>query len=121
MVLEGRGAEPFVALSSGLAGLWTRTSGAGNAGTADLSALDLSVSATVGKAVLGFLAPYAGAKLFGGPVRWSQGGTAVTGSDANHYQVALGLAAALPKGLDLLVEGAFLGQRSVTASLGWAF
>jgi hypothetical protein len=35
--------------------------------------------------------------------------------------VAIGVAAALPGGLDLVVEGSPLGERSVTAAVGWAF
>jgi hypothetical protein len=119
LALEGRGAAPFLAFTAGLSGSWTHTRSA--SGEAALTALDLSLSASVGKAIAGVVAPYLGAKVFGGPVYWTWAGGAVTGTDAYHYQVGIGLAAALPGGLDLVVEGSPLGERSATASVGWAF
>jgi hypothetical protein len=119
LALDGRGAAPFLALTAGLSGSWTRTRGA--SGEAALSALDLSLSASAGKAIAGVVAPYLGIKVFGGPVSWTWAGRPVTGTDAHHYQVAIGVAAALPWGLDLLAEGSPLGERSATISAGWAF
>lgn len=119
LALEGRGAAPFLALTGGLSGSWTRTRGP--SGEAALTALDLSLSASAGKAIAGLFAPYLGVKVFGGPVLWTWAGRGTTGTDVHHYQVAIGLAAALPGGLDLVVEGSPLGERSVTAAAGWAF
>lgn len=67
------------------------------------------------------VAPYLGLKVFGGPVSWTWAGRPITGTDVHHYQVAIGVAAALPGGLDLLAEASLLGERSTTASVGWAF
>jgi hypothetical protein len=92
---------------------------AGQAGPgARYRAADLSLAGSAGWPLGGWLAPYVAAKVFGGPVTWEQGGATATGTDLHHYQVALGLAAALPGRFDLLVECAPLGARSVTASLG---
>ncbi len=119
LALDGRGAAPFLAVTAGLSGSWTRTRG--GAGEASLSALDLSLSASAGKAIAGVVAPYLGVKVFGGPVSWTWAGQPVTGTDVHHHQVAIGLAAALPWGLDVLAEGSPLGERSLTMSAGWAF
>ncbi len=121
MAFEGGGGWPFVALTGGLSAFTAGVSGAGNGGIESVTAGDLSLSVTVGRALWGTLAPYLGARVFGGPVDWKLAGQKRTGSDAHHFQVALGVAAALPAGLDLLVEGSPLGQKSVSASAGWSF
>lgn len=121
MALPGGGGWPFVALSAGLSAFTAGVSGAGNGGIESVTAGDLSLSATVGTALWGTVAPYLGARVFGGPVQWKLAGQKRSGEDAHHYQVALGVAAALPAGLDLLVEGSPLGQKSVSASAGWSF
>jgi hypothetical protein len=118
LVLPPRGGGPFVALATALS-LAAASTEAGPAGPgAPYRAADLSLAASVGWPLAGWLAPYAAAKVFGGPVTWEQGGAAVTGTDLHHYQVALGLAAALPGRFDLLVEWAPLGARAVTAAVG---
>ncbi len=121
MALDGHGGWPFVALGAGLSAFTASATGAGNPDQERVTAGDLSLSATVGRAFFGAVAPYVGLRLFGGPVTWTLGGRKRTGSDAHHFQVALGLAAALPAGLDLVVEGSPLGQKSLGASAGWSF
>ncbi|MBI5067369.1 MAG: hypothetical protein HZB56_03945 [Deltaproteobacteria bacterium] len=121
MALEGGSGWPFVALGAGLSAFTAGVSGAGNVGIESVTAGDLSLSATVGRSLWGTVAPYVGARVFGGPVHWTLGGQKRSGDDTHHFQVALGLAAALPAGFDLLVEGSPLGQRSISASAGWSF
>lgn len=121
LALPGEGGWPFVTLGAGLSAFTTRAEGAGNPEAETLTAGDLSISATVGRAFFGWLAPYLGLRVFGGPVTWTLAGRERTGTDAHHFQVALGLAAALPAGIDLLVEGSPLGQKSLGASAGWSF
>jgi len=121
LALPGEGGWPFVSLGAGVSAFTTSAEGAGNAEAETLSAGDLSLSATVGRAFFGWLAPYLGLRIFGGPVTWTLAGQKRTGTDAHHFQVALGLAAALPAGIDLLVEGSPLGQKSLGASAGWSF
>ncbi len=120
LALEGRGDWPYVAVSASLAASGVTTTAPGQPAE-PLTALDVGLSAAVGKAFFGTVAPYAGAKVFGGPVFWKLSGAAVTGTDVHHWQVALGLAAALPLGLDALVEWAPLGEKSFVAQGGWAF
>lgn len=121
MALDGAGGWPFVSISAGLSAFAASATGAGNPATERVTAGDLSLSAAVGRSFLGTIAPYAGLRLFGGPVTWTLAGQERTGSDRYHFQVALGLAAALPAGLDLVVEGSPLGQRSLSAGAGWSF
>ena len=121
LLVPPREGGPFVATSVGLSLLRAATQ-AGLAGpAADFTAADAFVSASAGWPVAGWLSPYVAAKLFGGPVWWHRSSGAVTGTDANHYQVAVGAAAALPGKFDLLVEWAPLGARAVTVALGREF
>lgn len=118
LVLPPRDGGPFLALTTTLS-LAAASTEAGPAGPgASYRAADLTLAGSLGWPVGGWLAPYAAAKVFGGPVTWERGGAAVTGTDLHHYQVALGLAAALPGRFDLLVEWAPLGARALTAALG---
>ncbi len=59
--------------------------------------------------------------LFGGPVLWRLDGDIALGTDVNHYQLAAGLVTALPRGVDVFVEGAPLGERSVSLGGGFRF
>jgi hypothetical protein len=118
LVLPPREGGPFVAASAALSLAAARTA-AGEAGPgAPFRAADLALSASAGWPIGGWLAPYLAAKVFGGPVRWERGGAAVTGTDLHHYQVAAGLAVALPARFDLLAEWAPLGARAVTVAVG---
>jgi len=120
LLLTPVGLRPFVAVSTTLSLAAARTE-AGQAGPdAPYRAADLAMSGSVGWPIAGHLAPYAAAKLFGGPVGWRRGGASVTGTDLHHYQAAVGLAATLPGRLDLLLEWAPLGAHAVTAALGRA-
>jgi hypothetical protein len=120
MAVDGTGPWPFVALSASLAASGVRTV-APDGTSAPLTSLDAGLSASVGKSIAGVVAPYVGAKVFGGPVFWSLGGSSTTGTDVSHWQVAFGAAASLPLGIDLLVEWAPFGARSAVAQVGWAF
>jgi hypothetical protein len=118
--LEGEGPWPFLALSGSLAASGVVTTGPGGA-RAPLTSLDAGLSASLGKSIAEVVAPYVGAKVFGGPVFWSLGGASTTGTDVSHWQVAFGAMASLPLGIDLLVEWAPFGARSAVAQAGWAF
>ena len=78
----------------------------------------LRASGIVGKTFFGWLSPYAGVAVFGGPVFWTDGAEASTGTDTHHYQVLLGAVASLPQRFDLFVEGSPVGERSLAAGLG---
>jgi len=115
-----RDGGPFVSLSGALT-LAAAHAEAGPAGPGSpYRAADLAVAGSLGWPIGDRLAPYLAAKVFGGPVTWEQGGRHVTGTDLHHYQVALGLAAALPGRFDLLVEWAPLGERAATVAVGRA-
>jgi hypothetical protein len=120
MALDGSGPWPFVALSASLAASGVGTTAPG-VPRASLTSLDAGLSVSAGKAIAGVVAPYVGAKVFGGPVFWTLGGTSTTGTDVAHWQVAFGVAASLPLGIDLLVEWAPFGARSAVGQVGWTF
>jgi hypothetical protein len=118
--LDGSGPWPFVALSASLAASGVTTTGPGGV-RAPLTSFDAGLSASAGKSIAGIVAPYVGAKVFGGPVSWELAGASTTGTDVSHWQVAFGAAANLPLGIDLLVEWAPFGARSAVAQAGWTF
>jgi len=120
LALDGRGSSPFVAVSAAAAVSEAATAASARP-SATLTSVDLGLSASVGKALFGLVAPYVGARVFGGPVAYSLGGRSVTGTDANHWQAALGAAVSAPLGLDLLVEWAPLGARSLLLQAGVGF
>ena len=121
LLLAPKEGGPFVAASLGLSFLRASTQ-AGPAGpAATFTAADAFASASAGWPVMPWLSPYLAAKVFGGPVWWERSTGPVTGTDANHYQVALGVAAALPGRFDLLAEVAPLGARAVTVAVGRSF
>ncbi len=120
MALDGSGPWPFVALSASLAASGVNTTGPGGV-KAPLTSLDAGLSASAGKSIAGIVAPYVGAKVFGGPVFWQLAGASVTGTDVAHWQVAFGVAANLPLGIDLLVEWAPFGATSAVGQVGFAF
>jgi hypothetical protein len=109
-----------VALSGSLAASGVNTTGPGGV-KAPLTSLDAGLSASAGKAIAGIVAPYVGAKVFGGPVFWQLGGASTTGTDVAHWQVAFGVAANLPFGIDVLVEWAPFGATSAVGQVGFAF
>lgn len=120
LALDGRGAWPFLAVTVNLAVAGTTTVAAGRS-TERYTAVDASLSASAGKVLLGWLTPYLGVKAFGGPVSWTLEGRPVTGTDVDHWQAAVGLAIALPWGLDVTGEWAPLGARSAVAQAGFSF
>lgn len=122
-LVDGAGSLPFVILgfSFGASGAGTRLSSAPGAESAPLYAFDFRAGVTVGKTFFDVLSPYAAVRLFGGPVIWKLAGAAALGTDVNHYQLAAGLVTALPRGFDVFVEGAPLGERSLALGAGFRF
>ena len=122
-LVDGEGSLPFVilGLSFGASGASTAVSVSGFESTAPLYAFDFRAGLTVGKTFLDVLSAYAAARVFGGPVVWKLAGAAALGTDVNHYQLAAGLVTALPRGFDVFLEGAPLGERSVTVGGGYSF
>jgi hypothetical protein len=87
----------------------------------DLFAADGRLGVAVGKTFARTFAPFAIARVFGGPVRWKQDGEARTGGDSHHYQVGLGALIVAGRGVDASFEVAPIGERRVSAGLGWSF
>lgn len=124
-ILDGVGNKPFllIGVAFGASGASTRESVRTGATpeTSSLYALDVRVALTVGKTFFRTISPYASVRAFGGPVFWSYRGDGVVGSDTRHYQLALGMAVALPRGFDVFVDGSPLGERAISLGAGKSF
>jgi len=122
-LVDGTGNKPFflIGLALGASGASTRRELVMTQESASLYALDVRVAVTVGKTFWSALSPYASVRAFGGPVFWSHAGKSIWGGDTRHYQIALGMAAALPRGFDLFVDGAPLGERAMAIGAGKSF
>jgi len=124
-LLDGRGKLPFLLLgiSAGASGAWTREerSHGPEAGTNGLYAFDVRVGLTVGKTFWNTFSPYAVLRAFGGPVLWTYDAKTVVAGDLTHVQFGGGVVTALPRAVDVYVEGIPLGERAVTLGAGKSF
>lgn len=125
-LLEGRGAAPFLlfGLSVGGSGASTREMVLGKSmapASVSLFAFDIRLGLTVGKTFWNVLSPYAAVRAFGGPVLWNIDGETRTGTDLRHFQIAVGMVTALPRGFDLFAEVAPGAERAVTLGGGVGF
>lgn len=124
-LMDGEGSKPFMLVSVTLAGSGARTREAGrpsdDATTAQLLAFDARAGLTVGKTFSGVISPYAGVRLFGGPILWRFRGEDLGGTDQHHYQLAIGMSSSLPAGIDLFAEIAPLGERAAAVGGGVTF
>lgn len=87
----------------------------------DLFAGDGRIGVAVGKTLARTFAPFVVARAFGGPVRWKHGDEVRTGGDSHHYQVGAGALFIAGRGIDASIEVAPLGERRLSAGLGWSF
>jgi hypothetical protein len=116
------GTKPFVILTANLSFSAASTEPSGGTGPkVSYDAFDLRGGALVGTTLAGVLSPYAVARAFGGPIYWQYQGQSVTGTDAHHYQVGVGLTLVLARTIDLFAEGVPLGERSLAAGGAIAF
>lgn len=120
-VVEDKGYVPYVLLT-GSAGVLRAaireepTDRPGIRGT--YTGVDLRFGVTVGKTFANVVSPYVAARVFGGPVIWSEGGTDALGSDLYHFQPAVGLSLVLPAHMDLFAEGQPWFERGFTVGVG---
>lgn len=115
------GPAPWLLLSLGFAGTGTRTVVDPPASAAPLRgdwlSLDARLGVTVGKTFGDVVSPYAAARVFGGPILWSEGDEDRLGTDRYHVQIAGGVSLRLGP-IDVFAEGAPLGERGLSAGLG---
>jgi hypothetical protein len=126
LLLDGRGAAPFLLFGASFGGSGASTRAAvpfvmAAPPSVSLYAIDLRLGLTVGKTFWNVLRPYAAVRAFGGPVIWKINSETRNGTDRRHFQLAAGLSSSLPRGVDLYAEIAPLGERAVTLGGGVAF
>lgn len=122
-VLDADGARPFVLLQDQLAFATTSTREGGSDSSPSIAytALDMRLGGLVGWTFKNVVSAYALARVFGGPIFWQYQGDSLTGTDVHHYQLGAGLVVLIARRLDLSIEGAPLGERSLSAAAGFAF
>lgn len=118
LVLAERDVRPFVLASFSVAYSVADASPMTGAGT--FTGRDVRLGLAVGKS-FGLVRTYAAARAFGGGYRWTGASPAITGADAHLYQAGAGVSVNLPANLDVVVEAMPLGERSLTAGVGWSF
>lgn len=111
LVVEPKGAVPFVMLSGSLAVTHAPT----RIGT--YFAADVRAGVAVGWLLFDRFTPYATTRVFGGPVFWR----GQTGTDQFHFQLGAGFVLGLPGGFDVVVECVPLGEQALSAGVGFSF
>jgi hypothetical protein len=86
-----------------------------------LTAQDSRIAVLLGHSFAKRWNPYIAARVFGGPVFWTLNGEKVTGSDRHHYAIGLGGSYSVGGGVDLMAEGAFFGEKSLSAGASISF
>ena len=117
-LVDERGLWPFLLGTASFGASAARTASAAGE-SAHFTAYDLRAGLSAGK-TFGPATPYVAARVFGGPVLWTQHGQSLTGTDKYHYQTAVGLVLS-KKPIDFFGEWAFLGERGVVAGMGLSF
>jgi hypothetical protein len=118
LALAEQAVRPFILASFSVAYSVTEASPVAGSGT--FTGRDVRLGVAVGKS-FGPARVYAAGRAFGGGYRWTGTSPAITGGDAHLYQVGAGVAVNLPADLDVMVEAMPLGERSLTAGVGWSF
>jgi len=110
--------DEFLILSSALSFSGSQTQLAAQAREA-YEAFDLRLGAVFGVTLFDTLSPYVPLRVFGGPIFWRYAGQAVTGTDAHHYQVGLGIALHVGRRFNVFSEGIPLGEKALAAGVTW--
>lgn len=119
-VVKDEGALPYVLLSASASALRSaiREQPAELPGVrGSYTGIDLRFGVTVGKTFADVVSPYVAARVFGGPVIWTEQDDEL-GSDLYHFQPALGLSLVLPAHLDLFAECQPWFERGFTVGVG---
>lgn len=116
VLVDQKGSIPFVMLGVSLS-----ASAAGLANSsAILFAADIRGSVTCGYTD-GRVTAYAVGRLFGGPIILADSGGTSLGTDRFHYQLGAGIVVSLPKSFDLSLELVPLGEKRISAGIGYSF
>lgn len=109
--LAPRGAVPLVSVAVTASAAHARPAGRPFVST------DVKLSVTAAWPIARAVAPYLTAAAFGGPVFYR----GEVSGDRYHYQVIAGVTAALPRGLDLFLEGSPVGARALSGGAGFSY
>ena len=108
----------FLILNSVLSFSANRTE-LGSQASEPYEAFDLRLGAVLGITLFDALSSYVPLRVFGGPIYWHHGGQSVTGTDAYHYQVGLGIVLHIQQRLHFFVEGIPVGEKALAGGLTW--
>lgn len=123
-VLDDEGFVPFlvIGISGAVSSAGTeRTTAAGVLEEATFTATDFRASITVGKLFWQAVAPFAVARVFGGPIFWERNGEELTGSDDNHYQLGGGLLVSAFGRVNAYTEIIPLGETAISVGASVSF
>ena len=119
-VKQGDGASPHIDMSLTVGATWAKTTAPGTDSLTNYFATDARLGARAGWFAPGNTFPYVAARVFGGPVKWELAGDDVTGTDVNHYQLALGAAGRIgPVGV--FAEWAGVGEQAISVGMSMAW
>lgn len=82
---------------------------------------DLRLGGLVGWTFWHAWTPYAGLRVFGGPVTFQQAGSERVGSDRHHFALAVGSNLAIAQRLTLSIDWAYLGERGISGGFSVSF
>lgn len=120
LVVEERGAVPFVDLSLTLTFSMSSVSG-GGLPTGRLIASDARFSAAIGYTFGGIWRVNISPKIFGGPIFWERDGENIRGSDRYFFQAGIASSVLLPGGWMIFVEGSPLGEQTISGGIAAVF
>ncbi|MCB2197957.1 hypothetical protein KQI63_01035 [bacterium] len=116
----GEGYTPSIDYSLFLSGSATEIENPNNKSRTSYVSSDLRLGARASWNIKERLFPFASARLFGGPVRWTLHGKDVTGTDIHHYQLAVG--AAMQFGdVGTYFEFAGMGEKAMSLGVSYAW
>lgn len=111
--------RPFIDFSLSLSGSATEIENPNNMSKTSYVSSDIRLSSRASWNIKSKLFPYAAARIFGGPVRWTLNGKDVIGTDIHHYQLAVGAAMQFGK-VGTYVELAGIGEKAMSLGMSYA-
>ncbi|MBZ0265645.1 hypothetical protein K8I28_13360 [bacterium] len=118
--ISGERYMPYIDFSLFLSGSSTEIKNPNNNSKTSYVSSDLRLGGRASWNVKNFLYPYASARIFGGPVRWTLDGQDVTGSDIHKYQIAVGAAIQF-RYIGTYFEFAGIGEKAMSIGVSYVW